>query len=72
MNLRPIAWVTENLAVGAFASPERARWLVEDGVTDVLNVSDSRGFPETHAAGFRSVVFVRWPTVSRSWRRRST
>jgi len=55
---RRISWVTENLAVGAFASPERIRWLVEEGVTDILNVSDARSLVEAHAAGFRSVVFV--------------
>lgn len=58
MNPRRISWVTESLAVGAFASPERIRWLVEEGVTDILNVSDARSLQEAHAAGFRSVVFV--------------
>lgn len=55
---RRISWVTDNLAIGAFASPERIRWLVEEGVTDVLNVSDARSLVEAHQAGFRSVVFV--------------
>lgn len=58
MNSRRIAWVTSSLSVGAFASPERVKWLVEEGVTDILNVSDARSLAEAHAAGFRSVVFI--------------
>lgn len=55
---RRIHWVTDNLAVGPFASPARIQWLVEEGVTDVLNVSDARSLVEAHQAGFRSVVFI--------------
>ncbi len=54
----PVYWVTKKLGVGPFVSPARALALKLAGVTDILNVSDSRTFPETLAAGFRSVVWV--------------
>jgi protein-tyrosine phosphatase len=54
----PVYWVTPRLGVGPFISPPRALALKLAGVTDILNVSDSRTFPETLAAGFRSVVWV--------------
>lgn len=58
MNDTPIYWVTPRLGVGPFASPARALALMLAGVTDILNVSDSRTFPETLAVGFRSVIWV--------------
>lgn len=54
----PVYWVTPRLGVGPFISPARALALKLVGVTDILNVSDSRTFPETFAAGFRSAVWV--------------
>ena len=51
-------WITSTLAVGPFLSPSRVPLLQVAGVTDILNVSDARSYPETLAAGFRSVVFV--------------
>lgn len=50
--------VTARLSVGPFVSPERAAGLVASGVTDLLNVSDSRSWPEIFAAGFRSVHWI--------------
>ena len=54
----PIYWVTPRLGVGPFVSPTRALALQLAGVTDILNVSDARTFPETLQVGFRSVVWV--------------
>ncbi len=51
-------WITPVLAVGPFPPPVRVPLLQAAGVTDILNVSDARSYPETLAAGFRSVVFV--------------
>ncbi len=58
MSSQPLNWVTPTLAVGPFPSPARILSLQAAGVTDILNVSDARSYPETLAAGFRSVVFV--------------
>ncbi len=58
MSDTPIYWVTRRLGVGPFVSPARALALKMAGVTDILNVSDSRTFSEALAVGFRSVVWV--------------
>ena len=58
MTKLPVYWVMPTLAVGPFPSPARVPLLQAAGVTDILNVSDARSYPETLAAGFRSVVFV--------------
>jgi protein-tyrosine phosphatase len=58
MDNLPILWVTPTFGVGPFPSPTRTVALQVAGVTDILNVSDARSYPETLAAGFRSVVFV--------------
>ena len=50
--------VTAQLSVGPFVSPERAPGLVAVGITDLLNVSDSRSWPEVAAAGFRSIYWI--------------
>ena len=54
----PPYWITSTLAVGPFLSPARVPMLQAAGVTDILNVSDARSYPETLSAGFRSVVFI--------------
>lgn len=50
--------VTAHLSVGPFVSPERAPILVAAGITDLLNVSDSRNWPEIGSAGFRSISWI--------------
>jgi hypothetical protein len=50
--------VTASLSVGPFVSPERAPVLVASGITDLLNVSDSRNWPEITSAGFRSISWI--------------
>ncbi len=58
MTKLPVYGVTPTLSVGPFPSPARVPLLQAAGVTDILNVSDARSYPETLAAGFRSVVFI--------------
>lgn len=50
--------VTPRLSVGPFVSPERVPALIAAGITDLLNVSDSRSWAEVAAAGFRSISWI--------------
>lgn len=50
--------VTASLSVGPFVSPERAVQLVAAGITDLLNVCESRNWPEIETAGFRSIRWI--------------
>lgn len=50
--------VTTALRVGPFVSPARVAELREAGITDVLNVSDSKNWPEIESAGFHSVHWI--------------
>ena len=54
----PIHWVTSTCGFGPIPSPSRVPLLQAVGVTDILYVSDARSYPDTLAAGFRSVVFI--------------
>lgn len=57
--------ITKALSVGPFASPERAKDLLEVGVTHVLNVSDG---PSAVGTGAGSFVGVNWVPMSDSKR----
>ncbi len=52
------AWIGERLAVGPFATFERAQALVDAGVTDLLNVSDTEGLFPAEAFGFRTYRWI--------------
>ncbi len=51
-------WITPALSFGPFLSPARVSTLQAAGITDILNVSDARSYPQTLIAGFRAVVFI--------------
>jgi hypothetical protein len=50
--------ITPRLAVGRFATAERARRLLGHGVTHILNVADAPRLAEVVDAGFQCVVAV--------------
>jgi Swiss Army Knife protein, DSP-PTPase phosphatase domain len=53
-----IFWITRRLAIGQFATEERAQWLLEQGVTHVLNVGEGTSVVAESVAGFREVIEV--------------
>lgn len=50
-----IYWITKRIAQGQFATRERAAILREQGITHVLNVSDSGSIISTNEFGFQAV-----------------
>ena len=59
--------ITERIAIGQFATPDRASYLLESGYTHVLNVSEAASIIRPSVEGFRQVTdcpfddFVRLP-----------
>lgn len=50
-----IFWVTRRIAIGRFATPQRRKNLLDCGVTDILNVSDTPSLPDEESR-FQSIV----------------
>lgn len=50
-----VYWITRRIAQGRFATEERARYLRSQGITHVLNVSDTSSVISAEDYGFRSV-----------------
>jgi len=53
-----IFWITRCIAIGRFATVERSRRLLEQGVTHVLNVSEAPSLADVAKGDFHSVVDV--------------
>jgi protein-tyrosine phosphatase len=53
-----IFWITRRIAIGQFVTVERAKWLLEQGVTHILNVSDGSSVVVASEIGFREIVDV--------------
>ena len=50
-----VFWITKRIALGQFATPERALFLRNQGVTHVLNVGEGTSVVSTETHGFREV-----------------
>lgn len=53
---RRVFWITRRLALGAYASEARAEYLLAQGVTHILNVSESASVVDVRSGGFRQVA----------------
>lgn len=50
-----VYWVTSRIAIGRFATPERAEYLRSQGITHILNVSDAPSVISASEFGFDEV-----------------
>jgi protein-tyrosine phosphatase len=48
--------ITKRIAIGRFATPDCAYYLLENGYTHVLNVSEAASIIRPSASGFRQVI----------------
>ncbi len=53
-----VFWITKRIAIGQFASERRCEWLLQQGVTHILNVADADTTEAARRAEFRDVVAV--------------
>ena len=53
-----IFWITHRIAIGQFATEQRAEWLLEQGVNHILNVGEGPSVVAATEVGFRTVVDV--------------
>ena len=53
-----VFWITRRIAIGQFATEQRAEWLLEQGVTHILNVGEGPSVVTATEAGFRDVLDV--------------
>jgi hypothetical protein len=51
-----VCWLTDRIAFGRFATPERAAFLRSRGITHILNVSDAPSVIEAQQFGFDDVI----------------
>jgi hypothetical protein len=63
--MTPMYRITRSLSIGRFVTPERAEWLLESGVTHVLNVSDAPSRVMSGEGLFRAVEWVPITDLSR-------
>jgi protein-tyrosine phosphatase len=47
-----VYWITRRIALGAFATDARAEYLLAEGITHILNVSDAPSVVATEPGGF--------------------